>query len=340
VTRVVIGVVLAVIVITVGGCVVANRFHVPAERAIANVKGVSSRSGDGRTLSIVTWNIGYAGMGRESDFKLDGGEQVRPLSKEIVERNLNAITNALKKIDADVILLQEVARPSFSTYQIDVLEEVVAALPGMEYAFGADILTRWVPPPIRTVIGNAIFSRRPVAQAETRGLPLEKTFQYGLFRAGYRMHILYLAGPVEWVIVNIHFSAFDPDDDGVREEQLEKTLAFANSQYAEGRYVIIGGDWNLKLAPTEFPHQTDARDLFWVRDLDVTRIPSGWTVAADMDRPTARTANTPYVDGINYRLIIDGFLLSPNVDLVSIRTQDLGFTHADHNPVQVDVLAK
>lgn len=319
-------------------CIV-NRFHVPQDRAAAVVNGTSSLPVAQRNLSLLSWNIGYGGMGQESDFKLDGGQQTRPLSKTLVENNIAAIANFLAASEVDVLLLQEVAKPSFNTYQVNILNEVIRSLPGTSYTFGSDILTRFVPPPFRVAIGNSTFSRRPVKAADTLALPLERTFQYGIFRKGYRMHVLYLEGPIEWVIINIHLSAFDDSSDNVRERQLAETLRFAVSQFEMGKHVIIGGDWNLRLAQSYFSHSTDDRDLFWIRDLDTRKLPDGWNLAVDPTKPTVRTANAPYVEGVNYRLIIDGFLLSPNIDLIDVYTHDLNFANSDHNPVHINVRA-
>ena len=35
--------------------------------------------------------------------------------------------------------------------------------------------------------------------------------------------------------------------------------------------------------------------------------------------------------------MIDGFIISPNVELISVETLDAGFEFADHNPVQLKV---
>ncbi|HTN60481.1 MAG TPA: endonuclease/exonuclease/phosphatase family protein, partial [Devosia sp.] len=232
----------------------------------------------------------------------------------------------------DIVLLQEVAKPSWNTYGHDVFGDVKAALADYGNSFAADIDTRFVPPPFRIQIGNGSFSRRAVLASELRGLPLEPEFEFGLFRKGYRMHILRLDGPIGWVIINIHLSAFDDAADAVRERQLAAVMTFAQAEYAAGRHVIIGGDWNMRLAPTNFPHRTDPRFLFWVRDFPQAALPQGWRLGVDPSRPTVRTANQPYRPGENYTLIIDGFMVSPNVEIVSVQTRDLGFIHSDHNP--------
>ena len=37
-------------------------------------------------------------------------------------------------------------------------------------------------------------------------------------------------------------------------------------------------------------------------------------------------------------LVIDGFILSPNVRLERVETQDLAFAHSDHNPVLLEAV--
>ena len=38
--------------------------------------------------------------------------------------------------------------------------------------------------------------------------------------------------------------------------------------------------------------------------------------------------------------VIDGFILSPNVELTSVQTQDDGFRFSDHNPVLLNIRLK
>lgn len=87
-------------------------------------------------------------------------------------------------------------------------------------------------------------------------------------------------------------------------------------------------------------HTTEERFLFWRRDLDPEAIPAGWTLGADPSILTSRANYQPYVEGENFRLIIDGFLVSPNVEIVSVEGRDLNFANSDHNPVLMKVRAR
>ncbi|MBM3558314.1 MAG: hypothetical protein FJX53_00120 [Alphaproteobacteria bacterium] len=61
--------------------------------------------------------------------------------------------------------------------------------------------------------------------------------------------------------MNIHLVAFDSEG-LIRKAQLEPVFAAAEREYRTGHHVVVGGDWNLVLAATDFPHDTEERFLF------------------------------------------------------------------------------
>ena len=327
-------VLVAVLAAYVAVVFVANRFSTPPAFAQADLSAPDDLAPASDALKIVTWNVGYAGMGAEADFVMDLGQQTRPTDAALVDRNLAAIQKQVSALDADVMFFQEAARPSYSTHGRDVLEGLQQALPDHGWMYAPEVATRLVPPPLRASVGNAIFARVAAEGAEYRALPLEPTFEYGAFRKGYKMHILRLSGPQRWVLINIHLSTFDSAEDDVRSAQVAALMRFAQTEYQAGARVVIGGDWNLKLTPTEFPHQTEDKFQFWIRDFPDAKTPEGWRWAADPATPTVRTAHKPYVPGENYVLTVDGFLVSPNVRVERVEALDLGFQHSDHHPVR------
>ena len=56
----------------------------------------------------------------------------------------------------------------------------------------------------------------------------------------------------------------------------------------------------------------------------------------DSDVPSCRSLDQPYAgadqDTFQY-YIIDGYIVSNNIEVSSVETQDLGFVNSDHNPV-------
>lgn len=69
-------------------------------------------------------------------------------------------------------------------------------------------------------------------------------------------------------------------------------------------------------------------------------IPAGLTLVAPFDEtaPAAscRTASEPYSIETTFRLTVDGFLVSDNVEVVDSAVLDAGFLYSDHNPVWMD----
>ena len=69
----------------------------------------------------------------------------------------------------------------------------------------------------------------------------------------------------------------------------------------------------------------------------------GFGCVYDLTVPTCRLLNQPYdpADTVNTQYYaIDGFLVSPNVEVSAVKTLDLGFENSDHNPVLLTVSLK
>jgi hypothetical protein len=96
----------------------------------------------------------------------------------------------------------------------------------------------------------------------------------------------------------------------------------------------------MRLAETEFPYSTAEKNLFWVKNLPAGVVPDGWQWGTDPTTPTCRTLDQPYRRGVNYTCVIDGYLVSPNVEIVETETLDLKFAHSDHHPVVMTVRSR
>lgn len=308
----------------------------PPTEFVKQVEPTGALTGAGE-LKVVTWNLGYAGLGKDSDFAFDGGENWRPESRELVQANLAGIRAELERQDADVYLLQEVAQPSFVNRRVDVLGGVTETLADYDVWFFPDVRTRFLPPPLNIHMGQTVFTRKGLTtKAESILLPLEPP-RMGGYRKFYQMVVVRIptgkAG-VEWVVGNVHLAAFDEGGD-VRREQLDVIRDFALAEYQKGNRVVLGGDWNMRLVPTDFPHQTDPEDMAWVHDAPPDAFSQDWQVAVDAETPTVRTLQQPYVPGENYTCVIDGFFASPNARVLRTDTRDMGFQYSDHQPVVI-----
>ena len=56
----------------------------------------------GDSMTILTYNTGYAGLSKDEDFFMDGGSKVMPETKDLVKHNMKGIAGILNDADADV----------------------------------------------------------------------------------------------------------------------------------------------------------------------------------------------------------------------------------------------
>lgn len=320
--------------------VIANR-SAEAVRRASFITRSSELPPAGDAITLLTWNLGYGALGEEMDFAADGGTRYFPHSRADVRKNLDGILHSLDRIDADVFLLQEVARSSPLNYWHDVQAALAPRFQGFDEIYEADIATRLLPPPLQIEHGSEIKSRLRMASAEIVPITREDNHYGGLLQRAYRMQVarLSVAGGSEWVIVNVHLAAFD-EGGLVRRRQLEDAIRFAKAEFAKGNRVAIGGDYNMEIAKDLFPHRTEMKDRFWLHDFPKEDVPPGWTLAFDLRTPTVRTVHKPFVEGENYTAVIDGFILSPNLIVDSVQTTDLAFRFSDHQPVAVRLRAR
>ena len=113
------------------------------------------------------------------------------------------------------------------------------------------------------------------------------------------------------------------------------------TEYAKGNYVIAGGDFN-QIFPggtTNFPLKESSE---WRPAGLKLNLPSGWSYACDLNTPSCRLLNQPY-DASSAKTqyyVIDGFILSPNIELTQVQTLNARFVYSDHNPVVLDIQLK
>ncbi len=294
------------------------------------------------TLSVLTWNIGYAGLGRKADFFVDNGRSLRALSAMEINQAANGIADWLAARSSDVICLQENAHAGFLTRGVPLRSIIEMALPRRQNLFWSDMKSVWVPRMLRLDHGMSVHAGVNLQGCRAQTLPPDDTYHLGLLKKHYGIVVSRFAISEtgrEWVVFNIHLSAFDAEGHA-RLSQLTELMDLAQLEYANGNCVVMAGDWNMRLVPTDFGHQTDKKSLFWVTDFPKETLPEGWRVVFDDRTPTVRTLNAPYLSGQNYTTIVDGFVISPNVELKQVSTSDLGFELADHHPVDAQFVAR
>ena len=62
-------------------------------------------------------------------------------------------------------------------------------------------------------------------------------------------------------------------------------------------------------------------------------MPKDWKWAYDKTVPTCRSVADTLDYGVTPVSLIDFYLVSPNIEIVSVEGKNLKFEHSDHNPV-------
>mgnify|MGYP000884177278 CR=1 FL=1 len=284
------------------------------------------------TLSILTWNIGYAGLNREMDFFFDGGKRVR-CSEDTTLINLNAIKRFLQLFKGDFILIQEVDVDSKRTYGINEVDSLAKGLEQLHSFFCYNYKSQFVPVPLsdpygRVMSGLMTLSEKNPYAAKRVSLGGQYGWPKRLFmpvRAILETRFRLPSGK-SLVIFNTHCEAFDTGN--IRKVEMDTIRALAKREYEQGNAVVIGGDWNQNPPTVTTPHT----EYFNPIEIDKNHMPPGWSWVF-VNKPTNRYNYEPYRPGKTLTTILDFFLVSPNVKSLAIDRIDLGFAHSDHNPV-------
>lgn len=296
------------------------------------------------SFTIITWNIGYEGLGEDMDFFYEGGKMVRP-SKDQYSKYSEEIAQRIASFDTSAfIFLQEVDTLSHRSWNHNQLNEIKQLLPGY-HGYFAENYKAWVPVPILNPMGKVraglvTFSKympvssKRVSYESSYGWPM-RLFQ---LKRCYLETRFKTSDGKQLVLVNTHNSAFS-DAASLRDKELNTLKTLMLNEYMKGNYVIVGGDWN------QNPPSFDTTLLLPVYKskhiypgIPSDFIPNGWNYAFDPIHTTNRYVNIPYKAGETFSTLIDFFVISPNVRLKSVKTIPTGFKESDHQPVVINVI--
>ncbi len=296
-------------------------------------------------LSLMTWNIGYAGLGKEMDFFYEGGKMVRPDKKQF-EIYFNGITDFLLKNDSiDFFLLQEIDVHSKRTYYRNERKIITDTLKKYCSVFAKNYDVAYVPVPFwepmgKVKTGMLTLSEIMPAEANRYSFPNIASWPGRLFlldrcfiKSRYEIEEI----NKELVIINTHNSAY-VFDDSLRNIELEIIKKEMMKEYEKGNFVIAGGDWNMNPPGMKIKKLRDANQFKpSVVVMNKNCFPDGWEIAFDPEYPTNRDISEVYQKSSTPTTIIDYFILSPNIKLLEVKTLALDFTYSDHQPVIIRV---
>jgi endonuclease/exonuclease/phosphatase family metal-dependent hydrolase len=309
----------------------------PAEKITISESKSPQVLPDSSVITALSWNIGYCGLDRDMDFFYDGGEKVMTPKKRCLE-NLLEVMGFLKNNDSiDFILLQEVDVKSKRSYRMDQNKTISAHISNHKSFFAPNYDVFFVPLPPAQPMGK-VFSGITTLSAYEPSSSVRYSFpgKYGFPKQLFMLDRCFMVNrhPLksgkELIVINTHNEAFDPGN--IRKAQMEYLRNFVLDEYKKGNYIVAGGDWNQ--CPPEFkPEFTSNKVNTAQMTLNSDYLPADWTWAYDNTIPSNRSVTAPYDPATTTTTVIDFFLLSPNVEKISVRCINLEFRNSDHNPV-------
>ena len=293
----------------------------------------------GNEIDIIIWNIGYCGLSEDMDFFYDGGKQVRT-SKENVLENLENVIKKLKSIDTlEFLLLQEVDKNSKRSYYINEYDSINSCLKEYWSFFGKNYDVFFVPLPPNEPMGSVesglqTLSRYVPSGSERWNFPGKFGWPKRLFMLDrcFLVNRYPLGTGKELLIVNTHNSAYDG---GVlKKHEMEHLRKWLLSEYSNGNYIIVGGDWNQSPPSFKPEYEENVFDSVDFSLIPADYLPPDWNWVFDPKFPTNRRLVKAYIKGETPTTIIDFYLISPNIEMLEVETINLDFRNSDHQPVK------
>ena len=269
----------------------------------------------GVTYRVSSANVGFGAYSDDYSFFMDGGKESRARSRQAVDENMRGEVSLVKDLSPDFALFQEVDIDGTRSWHIaedaylsDVMEnsefnEVFAQNYDSPYLFYP-----LINPHGANQSGIVTLSRHPISSAVRRSLPIE-------------------TGVMKLV-------------------DLDRCYSVSRIPMENGNYCVAGGDFNKDLLgnSAEIFGVAGGENDTWAQPIPEGTIPAGLSLVApfDPEHPvaTCRTANEPYNEETTFRVTVDGFLVSDNVEVLGADVVDADYRYSDHNPIYMDFILK
>ncbi|EOH99054.1 hypothetical protein UAY_02323 [Enterococcus moraviensis ATCC BAA-383] len=309
-------------------------------------KAKMNQAATNKEYKISTFNIGYGSYTPDYTFFMDGGKQSKAVSEASVVKNISGVIDTIKKIDPDFALFQEVDEKATRSRGVDEVTQINQQFSDYTSVFATNYDSAFLMYPILDPIGKSksgilTLSNTTIEESTRYSLPIETNFNkfFDLDRAFTVSKI-----PVEngkyLMLYNVHLSAYIKDQK-IQKEQVHKLFDHMENEYKKGNYVVGGGDFNHDLldSSTEIFKNDPTEEYTWLQPFPKEELPKNLQVATLSETkipvPSVRNLDKPYTKGESFVALIDGFIVSDNVENVSGKVSDAEFENSDHNPVEM-----
>ncbi|AEV94968.1 endonuclease/Exonuclease/phosphatase family protein [Pediococcus claussenii ATCC BAA-344] len=298
----------------------------------------------------MTYNIGYGSYPPSYSFFMDGGKQSIADSVSSVHDSINGVVNTTKAIRPDLAFYQEVDVKGNRSRFVNEQKMIANGLDGYSSVFGQNYDSAYLFYPFNQPMGKAKSGLQTESKMDTESvkrysLPIDTNFNkfMDLDRA-FTVSKIPVRNGKQFIAINVHLSAYTKSVK-VQNEQLHKLFSLMEQEYKKGNYVMVGGDYNhdvLGDSPVVFG--TSKKELTWTKPFPKGKIPNGFMMPTKEVRknkiPSARSLDESYHPGKTFVTMIDGFIVSKNIETKNEHIQNTKFKYSDHNPVVMDFQLK
>lgn len=318
-------------------------------------------------LTFTSYNIGFGAYshdysffldkGYDKDGKLVTGKHSRAYNKDSVIYNTKGAISIMDNLKSDFYAIQEVDYDSTRSYKVNQIEMIREAFPDFASTYALNFHSAYLCYPLNEMHGknNAgllTLSKYKMTNAIRKSYEISTAFFDKFFDLDrcFSVNEIEVENGKKLILINSHMSAYD-EGGMIRNKQIEQLNNFMLEEYNKGNYVVVGGDFNHDLLTYNpdydytkekipFDDIISQKSPDWVSYMfsedGTSKIDSHFKIKAAADNPTVRGCEAGYVDGFTYVNSVDGFIISDNIECISVsglNSSDLytnRFAYSDH----------
>ncbi len=296
-----------------------------------------------KTYTIVTQNCGFGAYTPAFTFFMDGGTQSWADSKESVISCIDQAADTILSFEPDFILFQELDTDSTRSYHTDQRTQMEERFPAYDSVFAVNYHSAFLMYPLTQPHGASnsgilTLSDAHISSAERRSLEISTGFSKFLdLDRCYSVSRIPVDNGKDLVLYNVHLSAYGGSDE-IRTSQMTQLFSDMKAEYDAGNYCVCGGDFNHDFTgdSTIVLGGGEISDFGWAQPFPADLLPEEISRCMEYDDPelvaTCRNCDVPYGPDCQ-TFVLDGFLVTDNVKVESVRNIDTGFAYSDHCPV-------
>ncbi len=330
----------------------------------------------GESYTITTYNIGFGAYSPDFDFFMDSGimkdgtkvkgTRARAIDKSHVDHDIQGAIRTIQEINPTFAFFQEVDPHADRSYHVDQYQAIADGFYKMDHFYAENFHSAYLFYPLNNPIGKSnsgivTLSQYSISTATRKSFTVSKGFDkfFDLDRC-FSVAEISVDNGKKLMIINLHMSAYDKGG-VIREKQMAELSDFLQKMADEGHYVVAGGDFNHDLLTynpqynydrDNFPFKDQTEQLkpdwlaFFFNEDGTNSLPQGYQIVASDNVSTCRAAEMPWKPGVNYVTVIDGFIVSSNIEIIdhyNIATADgdiSQYAYSDHQPAYLEFKLK